>query len=178
MKYSEENLKKLLEQVKLKNERNLKLAAEALKVPISELRPQQVSPPASEAKEFVPTLKNNFSRVASPMLKTRFTYAARWEKATYGHTWLSLDDMAQLWTDASLRSAVDVRKEHWLDSPPATYHANELSLFAVDRMGGEEIYLIWPPSVGDEPKVVAYFLDDRRDFENLAKLWEFYISAK
>ncbi|QIF02153.1 hypothetical protein [Roseimicrobium sp. ORNL1] len=168
----------LLEKVKRKNDENVKTAAKLMQVDEATLSKQQLFAPETEAPTLVPTLDPDFSRPITPMLAARFKFASRWENGTYGHDWLSVAEMRELWTARDKMGAVDVRKEYWDDSPPATCPWNRLSLFAVDYLGGEEIYLLWPDELEEEPSVVAYFLDTPHEFPDLSKMWEFYVAEQ
>ncbi|HSI62938.1 MAG TPA: hypothetical protein VLE43_07455 [Candidatus Saccharimonadia bacterium] len=178
MKSDRPDYLELLEKVKLKNEENVKTAAKLMQVDEATLSKQRLFAPESEIPVLVPTLDPDFSRPITPMLAARFEFASGWESGTYGHSWLSIAEMRELWTDREKMAAVDVRKEHWDDSPPATCPWKQLSLFAADYLGGEEIYLVWPNEFEVEPSVVAYFLDTRHEFADLSKMWEFYVAEE
>ncbi len=103
----------------------------------------------------------------SPMLSQRFDFAGAWKNAALAQDWLSPDEMKAAWTDAAIRQQLSVRREHWEASVFATHPTNRLTLFAIDRIDGNETYLLWPEEPAQEPGVVVYASHQTHEFDDL-----------
>lgn len=111
-------LRQLLGQVKLRGELEYR-AAKRLGQPDAQALMPVLFPSGGRQRSRVPTLQSGCFQSMTPMLEERFKYCGRWACATFGHTWLGLQDMASMWTSPRLLRPVVERKESWLDSPPA-----------------------------------------------------------
>lgn len=126
----------------------------------------QVLEPPSGCPLGIPTLERGIYRCASPMLKHRFDYAGSWKDAIYSNKLLSIREMESVWTDETVLKQIEVRKDNWDESPPACVRWSDISLFGLNAIECEEIYLVWTDA--DEPYVVEYTANDESRFKNVA----------
>jgi hypothetical protein len=131
---------------------------------------QLVEPP-TPFERGIPTLAKGIYKTPSEMLKRRFQYAASWKDATLGLRFLSTREMENIWTNETALKWIQIRRETWPDSPPATIEWRELALFAFDPVDGNEVYLVWEPSgvypPSDEPEVVEFIGWDSNHFRSI-----------
>lgn len=131
----------------------------------------QLLEPPTPLERGIPTLAKGVYKTPSEMLKHRFQYAASWKDATLGLRFLSIREMEDIWTNEAALKSIQIRRETWSDSPPATTAWNQLTLFAFDLIEGNEVYLVWqstgvyPPS--NEPEVVEFIGWDTNHFRSL-----------
>lgn len=138
---------------------------------------QSIDPPEIPVKD-IPTLEPGVVRPASEMLLIRFEYAGRWTNATHCHSWLSITEMRQIWTDADASTQIGIRQQYWEESPVATMPWDRLSLFGWHREQHEEIYLVWPVEQGPEPMVLSFIGNYQEEFTDLGDFVLYHTQPK
>ena len=126
---------------------------------------QLLEPPAHVRQ--LATLADHHYTPISPMLRQRFDFAGAWKNAARAQDWLSADEMKAVWSDATIQQQLSVRREHWESSVFTAHPLSRLSLFAIDRIDGNETYLLWPEEHAQEPGVVVYAGHQTHEFDDL-----------
>lgn len=125
----------------------------------------------------IPTLKANFYRPFTPMLKVRFEQFGAWHQATHAN-WLSLTEMEMLWSSskdartAGIKKSLKVISENWANDAVALFKPERISVFAGEDSSNERIYLLWF-DFADEPEIWVYDSNGEAHYVNL----EAYLQA-
>ncbi len=120
---------------------------------------QVIQPPAG--LERIATLGKRL-RDASPMIADRFRFAGEWVNAAGAQRWLTIQQIRAAGKERAIARLLSSRRKHWPASLMATSSPDDVSLFGVDELEGDETYLIW----GDrpEPRVASYLGHDEQVF--------------
>jgi hypothetical protein len=128
----------------------------------------------------IPTLKPDFYRKISPMLKERFDIMSYWKNATHGD-WLSINEMNLLWRDTidshviQLKNQLKAFSENWINDAISLFKEERISIFAIEENGNERIYLVWFDDVV-EPEFWVYDSNGMARYENLECYLNAYLS--
>lgn len=139
--------------------------------------PQKIRP-ASPITKGIPTLKRGVHRRPTPMIRQRFEFCGAWKGAFIGLEWLSVSGMRSALRNKEIMHQIRGRRDYCEGSAPAIYDWDSLSLFAVDRLDKDEIYLVWDEDERKEPKVVWYFAQSESEFANLKEYLEYLLKPR
>jgi hypothetical protein len=137
--------------------------------------PQKIRPPDPFGKG-VPTLQKNVYRKPTPMVDERFRFAGQWRGVDPCGTWLSLPEMEQVWTNRRMQKHIRTLREHWDESAPHQFPAERLSLLALSRSQGDQVYLVWPKNQAAEPEVWCYFGQSQTVYRNFREYVKWMLS--
>ncbi len=147
-----------------------------LKINITEL------PVTLYSHDKVPTLKKDYYRNLSPMLKVRFGMFSSWKNATHGD-WLSIEEMMEIWRDDlvindrlwRIKENQIAARNNWDNDASSLFKNNRLSLFAGSESTYERIYLLWLDSE-IEPEIWVYDCNGESRYKNLESYLNAYIN--
>jgi hypothetical protein len=128
----------------------------------------------------IPTLKPDFYRNISPMLKERFDMMSYWKNATHGD-WLSIEEMVLLWKNerdpyiAQIKHQLRAFSDNWINDASSLFKEERISVFAIEENGNEHIYLVWFDDVV-EPEFWVYDSNGMARYEHLECYLNAYIS--
>jgi len=88
-----------------------------------------------------------------------------------GIRFLSIREMEDAWTNGPILEQIQIRRDTWPDSPLSGVELDQLTLFGLNPIDGEEVYLVWKPTkmypLSSEPEVVEFITNGIDHFENL-----------
>ena len=129
----------------------------------------------------IPTLKENYYRPLSPMLKSRFEKFGGWEESTHGD-WLDSTEMENFWesdiADKRLSGIVtNVRAsiDNWQNDAGSIFSDNRISVFSGSRYTYERIYLVWFDCI-EEPELWVYDTNGEARYKDLLNYLRCYIN--
>ncbi|WP_156345861.1 hypothetical protein [Verrucomicrobium spinosum] len=169
-------LQNLFGDVREKNEAICRYLIDQLATAEDEVPHQIVHPPQECIPSHIPALAKGVYKPVSPMLRCLYSYTSCWEHAIVGQMILSPSQMEGLWCGSPWITAIEIRMDNWLTSPPAEREWNQLSLFAIDVEAQEETYLIWHDE-SEEPGVVSYQAGLAEAYPSIKELFEAYVEA-
>ena len=137
-----------------------------------------VPEPAEPSQDQIPTLQADYYRPMSPQLRERFTSFGAWPEATHAD-WLSLGQMAELWTDPNATPSgkqrnLVVMTDNWPNDATALFKADRISVFALSEEGNERMYLLWFDCI-EEPEVWVYDTNGEAHYRDLKTYLEAYL---
>lgn len=153
---SNQNTLELLTEYEKVNERRRIEASRRLGIPSDQGSQQTLTTPSPHPVSSVPTLVKGVYQSITPMIKARFEYASTWTEADGGIAWLSIQEMEEAAMDNETLRMVNDRIEIWNETPLKGVPFSRISLFGLYRVQGEEMYLLWPETSGQEPAIISY----------------------
>ena len=120
----------------------------------------------------IPSLAKGIYLPPSPMIRVRFETVGRWVNAAFGQTWLGIEDMKKAWSSTMTKEQTKLRLADWPNSPLQNHPPELTSLFGLDPGEGEDTYLLWPETKGEEPKILCYMGYEEEIHCNLADFLE------
>lgn len=154
---------------------------EALNGIKEELAHESTPKPGIQFSKGIPTLKKDYFRPLSPMLKLRFEQLGGWEDSTHGD-WLDTAEMELFWAEhiADERLNGIVRNVNssignWQNDAAALFNPERISVFAGSHYTYERIYLVWFDGL-EEPELWVYDTNGEARYKDLLSYLISYIN--
>lgn len=121
---------------------------------------------AEPGTSMLPTFDPRKERGVSPMLAARMSYAGTISDNL--EKWLSVREISKQINSKKIRKVFDSLKNHWVNSAPAIFREDQISIFGISRGNENDItFLVWNQEDEQEPQIFRYFGQSESIFANL-----------
>lgn len=124
----------------------------------------------------IPTLEQGVYRSPSRMISSRFSCCGSIRDMS--EKWLSISEMEKIWGSKKMLREIESHKKHWLDSAPARYPKERLSLFGIVVGEAEnQTFLVWPLKKGLEPEIWRYSGQNEQKFHDIEEFLDWFTAS-